>query len=353
LKSLLSFVFISFLFVTVRVVALPDSGGTLIVDFNAPSVCSGNVTTLTSLAVVSGDSIILQLWDLNGDGKFDDATGEVVNHLFTPGSHDVGLKVLTSGGESKAIYKLVSVGELVVDFTAPNGCIGQQLQFVDKSKVTGDYIIAHIWEFGDGTDPSYEQNPVHVFDSARAYNVKLRNYTQYGCIDSLTHYVTIGAAVTIDLRFSGDTIFLVGDSVIAYVQGTYDSIRWSTGSTASSIVIKTKGSYWVKAYSGGCSAMKNFTIQVNKYGKAPMIMTLFTPNGDGMNDRWEILNLLSVGPCDATVYSRSGEKIFSNSVYGNEWDGTYKGQALANDTYYYFVRCFDDILLQGTVNILK
>jgi gliding motility-associated-like protein len=353
LKNLLSFVFIFFLTFPFRVVASPIDRGSLVVDFSAPSVCFGNVTTLISHSTVSGDSIRFQLWDLNGDGKFGDATGDIVNHVFTSGSHDVGLKVITWGGEAMAIYKLVAVGEIRVDFNYENGCVDQDLHFSDKSEVTGDIIIARIWDFGDGSAPSIDQNPTHAFTAAGNFEVKLLAYTQSGCVDSIVHTVTIGDIVTIDLRFSGDTIFIIGDSVIAYVQGAYDSIRWSTGSNASSIIIKTKGSYYVKAYVGGCSAMKYFNIQVNKYGSAPMIMTLFTPNGDGMNDRWEILNLLSVGPCDATVYSRSGEKVFSNSVYANEWDGTFKGKALANDTYYYFVRCFDDILLQGTINILK
>ncbi len=353
MKTLLSFVFIFFLTFPFRVVASPNDRGSLIVDFSAPSVCFGNVTTLTSLASVTDDIILSQLWDLNGDGSFGPDTGTVVHHLFLAGSHPVGLKVLTMNGLSKAIYKLVTVGKIRAEFNFENGCVAQNLHFADKSTVIGDVIASRTWNFGDGFS-SIDQNPVHAFTTAGNFEVILVTQTQSGCTDSIAHTVTIGNIVTIDLNFGSDTIFIQGDSVIAYVQGAYDSVRWSTGSKERQIIIKTKGSYWVKAYVGGCSAMKYFNIQVNKYGSAPMIMTLFTPNGDGLNDRWEILNLLSVGPCDATVYSRSGEKVFSNSIYGNEWDGTdTKGKPLANDTYYYFVRCFDDILLQGTVNILK
>jgi gliding motility-associated-like protein len=353
LKSLVSFIVIFFLSAPSWVVALTNSTDNLNVDFSATNVCFGNATTLINLSTITGDSIRFKLWDLNGDGKFDDTTGDTVTYIFSPGTHEVGLKVISWNGVAKAIYKLVSVGELHADFLLENGCVNQQLQFTDKSIVTGDIITSRIWDFGDGSVPSHQQNPVHPYTSSGNFSVKLVVASQSGCSDSITQTLSIIGQVSIDLKFSGDTTFLEGDSVIAYVQGSYDSVKWSTGAKSTSIVIKTKGSYWVRAYVGGCYSTKSFNIQVNKYGSGPVIMTLFTPNGDGMNDRWEILNLLSVGPCEATVYSRSGDKVFSNSVYGNEWDGTYKGKALANDTYYYFVRCYDNTLLQGTVNILK
>lgn len=346
MKKVISIFFLCILCIPAWVVALTA-------EFTADKVCSGNATTLVSLSTPR-DSIRYLLWDLNGDGKFGDATGDTVVFTFpTTGYHNVGLKVLTFSGEAKAIYHLVGVGALSVNFTYNSGCSTQPSYFNDQSVITGDEASEYTWNFGDDSPQSHNQNSIHTFTSSGTYMVKFRVVTTGGCEDSTSQSLVIGNPPAISLLFAGDTILSAGDSVIVSVQGVTDSLHWSTGKKSNAIIIKQAGSYWVKAYLGGCYVQKNFRISATQYGTDPVISTLFTPNGDGINDFWTILNLSRVGPCDVTVYTRTGEKVLTNPDYLNDWDGTYRDAILANDTYYYFVRCFDDIQHQGTVNILK
>jgi len=322
-------------------------------EFKSDQVCSGNATTLVSLSTPR-DSIRYLLWDLNGDGKFGDASGDTVKFTFpSSGYHNVGLKALTFAGESKAIYHLVGVGELSVGFSFVTGCSNQQSFFYDQTIVSGDVVTEYTWNFGDGSPQSHEKNSIHTYTYSGQFSVFFKVKTSGGCADSLTQTITIGNPPVVNLVFTGDTVLATGDSVIVSVQGTTDSLQWSTGSKSSYIIIKNPGNYWVKAFLGGCYVQKYFTVRTTQYGSDPVITTLFTPNGDGFNDRWEILNLTRVAPCEVTVYSRTGDKVFYEIDYQNQWDGTFNGKILANDTYYYFVRCFDNVLHQGTVNILK
>ena len=347
MKKIILLVIISFLVVRSEVVSLT-------VNFSSTKVCLGNETTLINRSVAPGDSIQYVMWDLNGDGKFDDAfTDTVQTTLSYSGSHEIGLKVITYGGEAKALYQLVYVGAVKAGFSFKTGCMYQPIQFVDQSEVIGDAAAGYYWDFGDGTLPVYIQNPTHQFTSAGTFVVKQRVTSLLGCMDSTVQAITIGNEVTVNLSFMGDTVFVKGDSVIAYLTSTYDSVRWSTGATSSSIVIKTGGYFWVRVYVGGCFADKSFRVQVDEYGSDAVIMNLITPNGDGMNDQWKILNLEKIGPCDVNIYNRYGERVFSNPTYDNAWEGTFKGKSLPNDTYFYFVRCYNQDLVQGTVNILK
>jgi len=161
-------------------------------------------------------------------------------------------------------------------------------------------------------------------------------------------------AVVVD--FSRDTVMRQGDSLYASVQGTYDSIRWlGNGKTYTTytILITQAGYYSVKAYRGTCFGQAGFTVTVKERGADPVICNIFTPNGDGHNDLWEILNLNDIAPCEVNVFNRYGIKVYSSSDYRNNWDGTFNGKLLANDTYYYFVRCVNQALYKGNVNILK
>ena len=321
-------------------------------DFQFTRVCVGQPTMLYNTSTPP-DSIFSVLWDLDGDGLFVDAYTDTVKHTFPEaGAYNVGIKVIAYSGAMDAVYKQVLLSTVTAEFTQDYSCLNLPVHFTDQSVVVEDNVSQHIWDFGDGTPNSNLQNPTHNYAFAGKFLVKLIVNTVNGCIDSVQHTLNIQNLPLVDVSFSGDTVFPIGDSVIATVVGEYDSIFWSTGEQTTSIVIKLSGYYFVQAFRFGCYGEKFFNIKVIE-DMSVRVMTLFTPNGDGFNDRWEIINIEEITPCQVDVFNRWGEKVFSSSLYNNDWDGTYKGKALANDTYYYIMRCKDGILQKGTVNILK
>jgi PKD repeat protein len=68
----------------------------------------GDVVTLSSASSDPDGQLASQRWDLDNDGQFDDAGGEVVFATFDrPGAHDVGLRVTDArGATSTAVDKL-------------------------------------------------------------------------------------------------------------------------------------------------------------------------------------------------------------------------------------------------------
>jgi len=68
-----------------------------------------------------------------------------------------------------------------------------------------------------------------------------------------------------------------------------------------------------------------------------VIPTAFTPNGDGINDTWNIAYLGYYPNCSVSVFTRWGQQVYSSLGYGIPWDGTYKGTALPTGTYYYVI----------------
>jgi len=64
----------------------------------------------------------------------------------------------------------------------------------------------------------------------------------------------------------------------------------------------------------------------------------FTPNGDGINDRWEIRNMEKFPDAEVYVYNHWGEVIFYQANgYKNPWDGRYKGEIVASEEYTYVI----------------
>ncbi|NDC77395.1 MAG: gliding motility-associated C-terminal domain-containing protein, partial [Chitinophagia bacterium] len=69
----------------------------------------------------------------------------------------------------------------------------------------------------------------------------------------------------------------------------------------------------------------------------PVIPNTFTPNGDGYNDRWEILNLGAYPDAIVEIYNDRGHLLMRSTGQYRPWDGTYKGMPLPVGTYYYVI----------------
>gem|GEM_PF-2882531 len=70
--------------------------------------------------------------------------------------------------------------------------------------------------------------------------------------------------------------------------------------------------------------------------KAPdlYIPNTFTPNGDGKNDRFEIIGWEAYDRIELVVFNRWGNEVYRNVDYDNSWTG----DGLNNGTYYYMVK---------------
>lgn len=107
----------------------------------------------------------------------------------------------------------------------------------------------------------------------------------------------------------------------------------------------------------GCISTDNALVTVIPY--CLKVMDAFTPNGDGMNDRWIVTN--NGGACTkqvmAAVYNRYGSLVYKNDNYTNNWDGTYNGKPVSDGTYYYVIKYIllneTAIILKGDVTILR
>jgi gliding motility-associated-like protein len=84
------------------------------------------------------------------------------------------------------------------------------------------------------------------------------------------------------------------------------------------------------------------------------IPNTFTPNGDGINDLWDITALQAYPGCTISIFNRSGTLIYNSVNYPKPWDGTYNGQKLPVGTYYYVIDLKNGKKpLAGSVTIIR
>ena len=69
------------------------------------------------------------------------------------------------------------------------------------------------------------------------------------------------------------------------------------------------------------------------------IPKFFTPNADGYNDTWNVLGLTTTKGSNTTIYifDRYGKLLKELSSISKGWDGTFNGEALPTDDYWYTI----------------
>ncbi|MCC7502637.1 MAG: gliding motility-associated C-terminal domain-containing protein [Flavobacteriales bacterium] len=105
------------------------------------------------------------------------------------------------------------------------------------------------------------------------------------------------------------------------------------------------------AQMGTCSAASDtVVIHVNDV----FIPQGYSPNGDGVNDRFEITGLSAFPNAQLLVFNRWGQPVISSDHYANEWDGrSDNGGVLPDDTYFYVLNLTEDRTYNGYIIIKR
>lgn len=102
-----------------------------------------------------------------------------------------------------------------------------------------------------------------------------------------------------------------------------------------------------------CVSMDNIFIKVLKQPEVP---NAFTPNGDGVNDLWNIKYLESYVNASVQVFNRYGEIVYNSAKgYSSPWNGQMNGTNLPLGTYYYIIqpRTPGRQAMSGSVTIIR
>jgi gliding motility-associated-like protein/uncharacterized repeat protein (TIGR01451 family) len=84
----------------------------------------------------------------------------------------------------------------------------------------------------------------------------------------------------------------------------------------------------------GCTITSQVFVKVLKKLN---ITNAFSPNGDGINDEWNIKYLNTYPNATFIIFNRYGEKVYSGGSQTKGWDGRYKATDAPAGTYYYVV----------------
>lgn len=126
---------------------------------------------------------------------------------------------------------------------------------------------------------------------------------------------------------------------------------WSTGSDKCCIEINESGTYRLSVLNI-CNeqATDEITITYSGCSNCLMAPNAFSPNGDGLNDNFNVLLNCLVSRYRLNIFNRWGQLVFSTSKTGAGWDGTIDGNPCDGGTYFYEVEAIPLIKEIGDIN---
>ncbi|WP_425459548.1 T9SS type B sorting domain-containing protein [Flavobacterium dankookense] len=156
------------------------------------------------------------------------------------------------------------------------------------------------------------------------------------CANNQTIEITINPITLQDFEVEVSHPFSTNATITVIINsiGNY-SFQLDDGSIQSSNIFQnvTSGIHSVTVYQNdGCaiSITKNDILIIHY----PLF---FTPNGDGFNDTWTISDLFLQPNVPIYIFDRYGKLLKQISTIGNGWDGTYNGQNMPSDSYWFTV----------------
>ena len=320
---------------------------------NSGALCSDQAVSFANQSTVDFGSItkIEMYYDYNNNPTTVETDnnpyfGKLYTHTYTefhsPATQNYQVRMLAySGGtcvsELDKTVTLLATPQLAFPAIAAvcQDAAPVQLTASEVSGVAGTGVYS-----GTGVSSTGLFNPATA--GVGTFNITYTYTSANACANTLSQSVTVNATPTVSIA---DNITVLQDGTAtlqATASGNNLTYQWSPTTGLSSTTVldpvvtpKADVTYTITVTNAeGCSASAMIAVTVLK---APVIPNTFTPNGDGINDTWNIKYLDSYPDCTVDVFNRYGSKVYSSIGYATAWNGQCNGGDVPNGVYYYVI----------------
>lgn len=274
-------------------------------------------------------------------------------HVFGIGSFNVLLIADPGSPCADSAWAVVEIFPLTLAaFSDSTGC-HLDVHLEDQSQ----FSSSAIWNYGDG---EVGTSAAHDFASPGTYEIRLVATNAIGCTDTATTIITIQAPVTASFSASMEPCSQELQMTNSSTGAT--SFNWSFGDGAVSgerdpdHEYSEGGSYIITLIAGdanGCADTASVEVDASLAGIAAgyFVPNVFTPNGDQINDVFQVVGPVECKGPSIRIFNRWGEQVFESTANA-PWDGTVAGQ-LAPDGIYVYILTFAHTEVHGHIALLR
>ena len=349
---------------TVQVVAKPVATYTM-----SGIACDGASITFTPQLASGTTGITAYNWNLGNGQNVTNATAVpvVVRYNYPSSPVVVTLTVASGVGCTSDPFSLPAFAVLPkpkanIAISADTLCNNYPILMNGNGTISTGAIAGYKWLVNAdsiGNKPQIK----YSFPQAGNYPVRFIAISDAGCADTALLLVNINATPVVD---AGPPILVPAGAsgIFRGVHsnpgvGTYTYL-WSPATALNdpsllqptvTPLIEQIYLLTVKSLTGNCVGSDTTRVIILKEIKIP---NAFSPNDDGINDRWQIFGLSSYINAEVKVFDRYGRIVYQSNGYNNPWDATRNGSPIPAGVYYYIIDKGDkSAVISGSVMVIR
>ncbi|MGE7776184.1 lectin-like domain-containing protein [Chitinophaga sp. NPDC101104] len=331
-------------------------------DFGHDTLCTGAPLQLNDASTVEVGTLGKWRWDFGG-GKTSTAQHPVAPYT-APGTYSVTLETTSEEGCGDIVTKDITVYPTPeISATAAHACIGEPTVLRAANRTPAITIADWYWQIG-GKETIHRQNTGYRFPERGSYAVTAYAISGDGCA---AKPIALEAKVTdIGLEAGRDTVVSRGQPLQLHAVATGSNLqyRWwpSTGlsdpSSPETIAVPERDqSYRLTVRSPeGCVQEDELMVKVYT-GPEFYVPTGFTPNNDGVNDRFRVIAPGVTQLSFFRVWDRWGKIVWESKSLSDHWNGEVNGNPAPAGTYVWMVEGTDytarKFSRRGTVTLIR
>lgn len=308
-------------------------------NYNGFSVsCFGSTDGSINITPTSGLSPYIYTWQRIGDTFT--ATTEDLNNI-PAGEYMLTIEDANNCVQTE-IIELTQPGKALITFTLSSSiaggfninCFGDTTATINVVPVNMVDQVNYIW-----SDGSTLQNRINMASGDYELVITDENGCTADTVISLTEPEQISLVLTVFDPFCQDMPDgRIDLEVTGGVPGADYQYLWSDNSTSQNLTDIPSGRYRVVVTDlNGCIARDS--VRVSMLNESCLIIpNAISPNGDLINDEWNIGNINLYPEIEIRIFNRWGETIWRSAKgYPEPWNGTSNGKPMPIDSYHYII----------------
>jgi gliding motility-associated-like protein len=277
---------------------------------------------------------------------YDTTAATTLGYVAQSGTYTVSLLNKTGCKRSDTVQVRIETHDVTVSPT-------------DTLVCEGDLFPAFVYGTGSGVNPKYKWTPsntdlscdtctlVFIKPTTLSTTYSIVRTDEFNCKDTAflkaglhkNPTVTISNGDSITVPYNNQVNLIATSTKDPHVVYSWTPAWALSDPNVFNPEIQPTQSGMYKVYgidSNTCRSYDSIWINVDQTNPVAMI-NVFSPNGDGVNDRFRIYNYKFERVQEFKVFTRWGLEVFSGTD-NTGWDGTFKGQNMDMDTYTYLIR---------------
>ncbi len=271
--------------------------------------------------------------------QFVDSTG-VYSDSFKKGNYKIVAESIQLKCKTSYDFDVVDYGAypIPVVFDDLNLCLNDPIEAIDVRPTQNATLL---WYNLDSS--RLDGPPVYSTDSVKDHHwlVTQKFDTCETIPDTFTvavHDLPVVQVLNTNERLcTGDTVAMKATGAVKY---SWQPEKWIFQKDATTYAwVRQPTNYIVTGYSeDNCPGQDSIYMDNLDQCCHFFYPDAFSPNGDGLNDKWHPVTQANTDFYNLAIYNRWGQRVFVTTSESEKWDGTYNGRPCEIGTYNFYMR---------------